>query len=165
MGFPGSSAGKESTCNAGELGLIPGLGRSPGEGTSYPLQYSGLEDSMDCIVHRVAKIRSRLSNFHFTSICKSGLLSRDKLFLSSNVSFVSQYSLPWAFQVALVVKNMLANARDIINTNSFLGSARFPGEGHGNLLQYSFLKNPVDRGAWQAIVRWSQRVSQTQLSN
>ena len=49
--FPGGSAGKESTCNVGNLGLIPGWGRSPGEGNSYPLQYSGLENSMDCIVH------------------------------------------------------------------------------------------------------------------
>ena len=49
MGFPGSSAGKESTCNAGDSSAIPELGRSPGEGTSYPLQYSGLETSMDCI--------------------------------------------------------------------------------------------------------------------
>ena len=45
--FPGGSAGKESTCNAGDLGLIPGLGRSPGEGKGYPLHYSGLENSMD----------------------------------------------------------------------------------------------------------------------
>ena len=47
-GFPGGSTGKESTCKAGDLGLIPGLGRSPGEGKSYPLQYSGLENSVDC---------------------------------------------------------------------------------------------------------------------
>ena len=58
------SAGKESACNAGDLGLIPGLGRSPGEGKGYPLQYSGLENSMDCIVHGVAKSRTRLSDFH-----------------------------------------------------------------------------------------------------
>ena len=45
-GFPGSSAGKESACNAGDLGSIPGLGRSPGGGQGYPLQYSGLENSM-----------------------------------------------------------------------------------------------------------------------
>ena len=49
LGFPGGSSDKESTCNAGHLGSIPGLGRSPGEGNSYPLQYSGLENSMDCI--------------------------------------------------------------------------------------------------------------------
>ena len=55
MGFPGGSAGKESTCNVGGLGLIPGLGRSPGEGNGYPLQYSGLENSMDCIVQVLAQ--------------------------------------------------------------------------------------------------------------
>ena len=53
--FPGDSAGKESACNVGDLSLISELGRSPGEGKGYPLQYSGLENSMDCIVHRVAK--------------------------------------------------------------------------------------------------------------
>ena len=52
-GFPDSSAGKESAWNAGHLGLIPGLGRSPGEEKGYPLQYSGLENSMDFIVHGV----------------------------------------------------------------------------------------------------------------
>ena len=55
LGFPGGSDGKESSCSAGDLGLIPGLGKSPGEGKGYPLQYSGLENSRDCIVHGVAK--------------------------------------------------------------------------------------------------------------
>ena len=64
LGFPGGSNGKESACNAGDLGSIPGLGRSPGEGKGYPLQYSGLENSMDCIVHGVAKNRTRMSDFH-----------------------------------------------------------------------------------------------------
>ena len=50
LGFPCGSTGKESTCNVGDQCLIPGLGRSPGEGKGYPLQYSGLENSMDCIV-------------------------------------------------------------------------------------------------------------------
>ena len=59
--FPCGSAGKDSTCNAGDLGLIPGLGRSPGEGKGYPLQYSGLENLMDCIVHGVSKSQTRLS--------------------------------------------------------------------------------------------------------
>ena len=54
-GFPGGSDSKESTCNAGDLGLIPGLGRCPGEGNGYPPQYSGLENSMDCKVHGVEK--------------------------------------------------------------------------------------------------------------
>ena len=59
------SGGKESACNMGDLGSIPGLGRSPGEGKGYPLQYSGLENSMDCIVHGVTKSQTWLSNFHF----------------------------------------------------------------------------------------------------
>ena len=63
LGFTCGSAGKDSACNAGDLGLIPGLGRSPGEGKGYPLQYSGLENSMDCIVHWVTKSRTRLSYF------------------------------------------------------------------------------------------------------
>ena len=61
MSFPGNSAGKESACNAGDPGSIPGSGRSPGEGKSYPLQYSGLENYMDCIVHGVTKSQTRLS--------------------------------------------------------------------------------------------------------
>ena len=54
-GFPGGSAGKESACKAGDLGSIPGFGRYPGEGKGCALQYSGLEKSMGCIVHGVAK--------------------------------------------------------------------------------------------------------------
>ena len=54
-GFPGESAGKKSACNMGDLGLVPGLVRCPGEGECYPLQYSGLENSMDCIVHGVTE--------------------------------------------------------------------------------------------------------------
>ena len=65
-GFQGGSAGKESTCNAGELGLIPGLGRFPGERNGNPLQCSGLENCMDCIVRGVAKSRTRLRAFTFT---------------------------------------------------------------------------------------------------
>ena len=67
-GFPCGLAGKESACNVRGLGSIPGLGRSPREGKGYPFQYSGLENSIDCIVHGVAKSRTRLSNFHVNVI-------------------------------------------------------------------------------------------------
>ena len=67
LGFPCGSAGKEITCNVGDLGSIPGLGRSPGEGKGYPLQYSGLENSMDCVVQGGTKSWTRLSHFHSTS--------------------------------------------------------------------------------------------------
>ena len=63
-GSPGGSAVKESACNVG-LGSIPRLGRSPWEGNGYPLQYSGLENSMDCIVHGVAESRTWMSDVHF----------------------------------------------------------------------------------------------------
>ena len=63
--FSCGSAGKESICNAGDLGSIPGLGRSPGEGKAYALQYSSLENSIDCILHGVAKSWTWLSDFHF----------------------------------------------------------------------------------------------------
>jgi len=65
LGFPCGSAGKESACNVGDLGSIPGLGRSPGEGYSYPFQCSGLENYRDCIAHGVAKSWTQLSKFHF----------------------------------------------------------------------------------------------------
>ena len=71
-GFPCSSAGKESTSNEGDLSSIPGLGRSPGEGKGFPLQYFGLENSMDCIVHGVAE--SDMRDFHLISSQVMGLL-------------------------------------------------------------------------------------------
>ena len=64
LGFPGGSAGKEFTCNVGDLGSIPRLGRYPGEGKGYPLQYSGLENSMNYIVHGVPKSQTQLNDFH-----------------------------------------------------------------------------------------------------
>ena len=65
MAFPCGSVHKESVCNEGDLRSIPGLGRSPGEGNNYPLQYSGLKNSMDYAVHGVANSQTQLSHFHF----------------------------------------------------------------------------------------------------
>ena len=65
LGFPCGSAGKEFACKVGDLGSILGLGRSPGEGKGYPLQYSGLENSMDSRAHGVANSWTQLSDFHF----------------------------------------------------------------------------------------------------
>ena len=73
MGFPGGSAGKESTSNAGGLGWIPGLGRSPGEGKGYPFQYSSLENSMDQPWgHKESGTTERLSN-RLVLDCDAGL--------------------------------------------------------------------------------------------
>ena len=66
LGLPPGSVGKESVCNAEDLGSIPGLGRSPGEGKGYPLQYSGLEISMDYTLRGVTKSRTQLNDFHFS---------------------------------------------------------------------------------------------------
>ena len=68
MGFSCGSAGKESACNVGDLSSTPGLGRSPGEGKGNPLQYSGLKNSMDCLVHGVTKSRTRPSDIHFVTL-------------------------------------------------------------------------------------------------
>ena len=70
-GFPCGSTGKESACNGGDLRLSPELGRSPGEGKDYPLQYSGLEKSVDCIVHGVTKSWEQLSDLHTHTWIKS----------------------------------------------------------------------------------------------
>ena len=65
MGFPNSSVGKESACNVGDPGLMTESGRSAGERINYPLQYSGLENSMDCIVYGVTKSQTWRSDFLF----------------------------------------------------------------------------------------------------
>ena len=67
-GIPDSSVGKESSCSAGDPGSIPGSGKSTGEGKGCLLLYSGLENSMDCIGHGVAKSQAQLSNFHSHSV-------------------------------------------------------------------------------------------------
>ena len=73
MGFPGGSEVKASACNAGDLGSIPGSGRSPGEGNGKPLQFSCLENPMDrgawwATVHRVTKSQTQLSDFTSLSL-------------------------------------------------------------------------------------------------
>ena len=76
MGFPGGSVGEASTCNAGDLSSIPGFGKSPGEGKGYPLQYSGLENSMNSIVHGVTRSHSDMTEWLSLSswlvYCKQG---------------------------------------------------------------------------------------------
>ena len=114
LGFPGGSDGQEAACNLGDPGSIPVSGRSPGEGNGHPLQYSCLENPMDggswqAIVHRVVKSRTWLKWLHFTDKC-------------------------WAFQVALVVKNLPPKAGDVRDAGSIPGSGRSSEGGHGNPL-------------------------------
>ena len=88
LGFSCGSAGKESTCNVGDLGLIPGLGRSPGEGNSYPFQYSGLENSME--VHGGHKESGTNEQFLFS------------LFKPSTSRWLTRlYLLPWLLRYIL----------------------------------------------------------------
>ena len=100
MGFPCGSAGKESTCNAGDLGSIPGLGRFPGKGRGYPLQYSGLENSRDYTVYGVAKSRTRLSNFH----CHLYFLGCPVHLTPTHINFVKLY-----------IMKIFAREKNIIN--------------------------------------------------
>ena len=109
-GFPCGSAGKDSACNAGDLGLIPGLRSSPGEGKGYPLKYSGLGNSMDCIVHGVAKSRKRLRDLHFTSL---GLNKRMSLFLGLKSHDMCNL-LFFFFCNLLLTSSIIENNRNII---------------------------------------------------
>ena len=93
--FPGGLASKESACDMGDLGSIPRLGRSPGEGKDYPFQYSGLENSMDCIVH--ANSRLQLSDFHFVldnsvNPCISGFSSIPIQYCLENEHLYSEFA-------------------------------------------------------------------------
>ena len=110
-GFPCGSAGKESACNMGDLGSIPGLGRSPGEGKGYPLQYSGLENSMDCIVHGVTKSWNQLSDFLFSQIQRSYNWMRP---VSQCVSSLSSWPQGWSvLTMGKGILFQLFNATDV----------------------------------------------------
>ena len=102
LGFPCGSAGKESTFNARDLRLIPGLGRSPGEGSGCSLQFSGLENSMDFIVCAVAKNQTQLSDFHLLNLSASmgrhiwRIMTDHRLFLLSiSYALSSAWALGW----------------------------------------------------------------------
>ena len=133
---PGSSVSKESACNAGDLGSIPGLGRFLSEGKGYPLQCSGLENSMDCTGHGVTKSQTRLRDFHFTSYRnRTQNTTYTHLYMSESLTVPGNS----------VSKESACNAGD---QGLVPGSGRSYGEGNGNLLQYSCLGIPKDRGAW-----------------
>ena len=115
--------------------MIPESGRSAGEGVGYPLWYSGLENSMDCMVLEVAESDT-----------------------TERLSYL------WASQVVLVVKTPPAHAGDVRDAGSIPGWGRPPGGGHGNPLQHSCLENPTDKGVLQPAVAGVAK-SGTRLSN
>ena len=139
MGFLCGSAGEESTCNAGDLGSVPGLDRSPREGSGYPLHCSGLENPMDCVVQSVGH-----DSVTWTLTCITlNFLLRTASAASCRFG---------ASQVALVVKNPPVNAGGAGDMGSISGSERSPGGGHGNPLPCSCLENPMDRRTWRVTV-------------
>ena len=107
-GFACDSAGKESACNAGDLGLIPGLGRSPGEGKGYLLQYSGLENSMGCTVHGSQRVGHNWATFTFTvwALCIFGDEFLVFHFGCKHLFSHSDGCLCLSFRVALPVQNL-----------------------------------------------------------
>ena len=169
--FPCGSAGKESACNVEDLGSIPGLGRSPGEGKGYRLQYSGLENSMDCIVHGVANSQTRLERFslHYS------MYSLHLLPLSPGIRSSSCPLSQWCYLTISPLYYCLSNPSSVNNQfhdveyfkslkhsggwdlnesacnagdpGSIPGSERSPGEENGYPLQYPCLENSMDRGA------------------
>ena len=92
--FPCGSAGEGSTCNVGDVSSMPGLGRSPGEGKGYPLQYSVLGNSMNSIVHGVKKSQTRLSAFHFRPSLVAELVKNLPAMQQTWVQFLGQED-PW----------------------------------------------------------------------
>ena len=111
MGFPGSSAGKESTCNAGDPDSIPGLGRSPGKVNGFLLQYSGLENSMDCIVHGITKSQTwQWISLSYRYINSNTNYMKQIILAFSSVQLLSHVQLfmtPWtvAHQASLSITN------------------------------------------------------------
>ena len=120
LGFPGGSASKESTCNAGDLGLIPGLGRSPGEGNSHPFQYSCLENPMNrgawqAAVHGVTK-RDTTEQLSLTSLTCHEVMELDAIvFVFWMLSFKPAFSLSSLTLVKRLFSSSLLSAIRVVS--------------------------------------------------
>jgi len=152
MAFPCGSAGKESACSVGDLGSIPGLGRSPGEGKGYLLQYSGLENSMDCIVYRVAKSWTWLSDslsqnntddFIYKNNTNDSIYKREtRLTDRENKLIVTKGEKGWGEIIRSTGLRDTHYCLHKIDNKDLLCSTR----------NYACLENPRDGGAWWAAV-------------
>ena len=160
MGFPGGSAGKESACNAGDLGSIPGLGRSPGEGIGYPLQYSWASQVAQQVKNPPA-IRGSIPGFRRSPGERKGypLLYSD--LKNSMDCIVLGVTKRWtqlsAFHFSLLHHKLRGFPSDLDSKESACNMGdlslspelgRSPGDRNDNPLQYSCLDNSVDRRAW-----------------
>ena len=170
LGFPGGSDSK-SACNAGDLGLIPGSGRSPGEGTGYPLQYSWAS-----LVAQTVKNLPAMQEIWVWSLCWEDPLEKRMATPSS----ILAWRIPWtegightlmtSFFLVTSIKTyfQIRSQSEIwgVGTSTYLlgYTIHSIGEGNGNLLQYSCLGKPMDRGTWGATVHGVTK-SRIQISN
>ena len=145
--FPGGSKSKESLCNTGDWGSIPGSGRSPREGNGYPIQCSCLKNprGQRSLAGYSPWGHKKLDT---TDWATNTLISH----MHIHIHIYMYMCLYLVFSGATVIKNLPANAQDVGDTSSVPGSGRSLGEGNGNPFQYSCLENFMDRGAWQATV-------------
>ena len=164
-GFPGSSVGKKSACNEGDPDLIPGSGRCTGEGIGYPLQYSWASIVAQLVKNPPAMGESGPWSLGWEDPPEKGKSTHSSILAwripwtvyspwsckESDTTEWLSLSL-WSSQVVLTVKNLPVNSGDIKDSGLTPGSGRYPGERNGNTLQYSYLENPMDRGAWRATV-------------
>ena len=122
-GFPGGSAGKESICNAGDLGSIPGLGRSPGEGKGNPFQYSGLENSKDCIVYGVATSWTWQRDFHQKKEVLINTKTNTRYIFLSLTSTWGQFSI---YNNSLYLQSILQHSKRMMWVYILLFSVNLP---------------------------------------
>ena len=144
-------SGKES-CQFRKHRFNPWMRMIPGEGNGSPLRYSCLGNPMGRGTGGLQSIglqsRTWLSDWAYTC---DGPTYPFLSFCDFQLAYIPRYFF-WACQMALMVKNLPANAGDVRDMGLNPGSGRSPGGGHGNPLEYSCLENPLDRGVWQAIV-------------
>ena len=155
LGFLCGLSGKESACNAGDLSSIPGFRRSPGEGKGYSLQYSGQENSMDCIIQGVTKSGTGLSNFTFkVSRNETKFAIVSCVFCICREILYHQATWEALSVIDLCGSASKASACSVGDLGLILGLGRSPEEGKGNTLQCSGLENPMNQSMR------SQRVGQ-----
>ena len=151
MGFPGSSAGKESTYNAGDHTSISGSGRYPGEGISYPLQYSWASVVAQLVKNPPAMRETWVWSLRWEDPLEKGMATHSSI----PVQRIPMEEEPGGLQSIRSQRDMTEQLTIYFLTKSWIIEYLYlisDGEGNGNPLQYSCLENPMDRGTCQAMV-------------